>query len=304
MAARLTARPADAPGVKTLTLRHFLLALAVVAVWGSNFTVAKLGLHDIPPLFFTFLRFFFAFLPLAFFIRRPAVPWRLLAAYGILIGAVQFGFLYAALERDISPGLASLVIQSQVFVTIGLSMGFSGERVKPYQWAALLLAASGLGVIVIHGGADATPLGVVLVLVAACGWAGGNQVSRMSGQADMLAFVVWSSVFALPPLLLAALAIDGWPAIAAGVTKAGIATWATVAYQSVANTMFGYGVWAWLLARYPAATVAPLSLLVPVFGFSVSALVLGESFPPWKLAAFVLVLGGLAFNLLWPRLRP
>ncbi len=41
--------------------------------------------------------------------------------------------------------------------------------------------------------------------------------------------------------------------------------------------MFGYGVWAWLLARYPAATVAPLSLLVPVFGFAASALILGET---------------------------
>jgi O-acetylserine/cysteine efflux transporter len=291
--------------MKTLPLRHALLALAVVAVWGSNFTVAKLGLRDIPPLFFTFLRFFFAFVPLAFFLKRPAVPWGHLAAYGVLIGAVQFGFLYAALEKDISPGLASLVIQAQVFVTIGLSMGLSGEKVRPYQWAALLLAASGLGLILLHGGADATPLGVILVLVSACGWAGGNQVSRMSGPVDMLAYVVWSSLFALPLLLPAALLLDGWPAIAAGLSRATPATWAAVAYQSVANTMFGYGVWGWLLARYPAATVAPLSLLVPVFGFAVSALVLGEALPAWKLVAGALVLGGLAFNLLWPRIaRP
>jgi O-acetylserine/cysteine efflux transporter len=291
--------------MKMLPWRHAVLALAVVAVWGSNFTVAKLGLRDIPPMFFTFLRFFFAFVPLAFFLKRPAVPWRHLAAYGVLIGAVQFGFLYAALEKDISPGLASLVIQAQVFVTIGVSMGFSGERVRPYQWAALLLAASGLGLILLHGGADATPLGVLLVLVSACGWAGGNQVSRMSGPVDMLAYVVWSSLFALPLLLPAALLLDGWPAIAAGLSHATPATWAAVAYQSVANTMFGYGVWGWLLARYPAATVAPLSLLVPVFGFAVSALVLGEALPAWKLAAGALVLGGLAFNLLWPRIaRP
>jgi len=285
-----------------LPLRHFLLALAVVAVWGSNFTVAKLALHDLPPVFFAFMRFLLVFFPAVLFIRRPAVPWRLLASYGLLIGAVQFGFLFVAMKHDISPGLASLVVQSQAFFTIGLSIALSGEQVKPFQWIALALAASGLLIIIAHGGADATPLGVVLVLVAALGWAGGNQVSRISGPVDMLAYVVWSSVFALPPLLALALIFDGWPAIQAGVMTAGPVAWGALVYQSVANSMFGYAVWGWLLSRYPAATVAPLSLLVPVFGFSVSALVLGEAFPFWKLAAFALVLGGLAFNLLWPRL--
>ena len=289
--------------MKTLPLRHFLLALAVVAVWGSNFTIAKLALNDFPPVFFAFLRFLLVFVPAALFIRRPAVPWRLLAAYGLLIGAIQFGFLFVALKHDISPGLASLVVQSQAFFTIGLSIVLSGERVKPFQWFALGLAASGLGVIIVHGGADATPLGVILVLVAALGWAGGNQVSRMSGKVDMLGFVVWSSVFALPPLLLLALVFDGRAAIHAGLMAAGPVAWVSLAYQAVANSMFGYAVWGWLLARYPAATVAPLSLLVPVFGFAVSALVLGEALPLWKLAAFALVLGGLGFNLLWPRFR-
>ncbi|HEX2758877.1 MAG TPA: EamA family transporter [Rhizomicrobium sp.] len=289
--------------MKILPVRHILLALAVVAVWGSNFTVAKLGLRELPPLFFTFLRFFFAFLPAAFFIRRPPVPWRLLAAYGVLIGGVQFGFLYIALENDISPGLASLVVQSQVFITIGLSIVHTGEHVKPFQWAALALAVVGLGIIVAHGGQDATPLGVGLVLVAAAGWAAGNHISRLSGKVDMLGYVVWSSVFALPPLLLLSLLFDGLPAIATGVAQASAVTWASVAYQSLANTMFGYAVWGWLLARYPAATVAPLSLLVPIFGFSTSALVLGESLPAWKLGAGALVLGGLAINILWPRIK-
>jgi O-acetylserine/cysteine efflux transporter len=119
----------------------------------------------------------------------------------------------------------------------------------------------------------------------------------------MLGYVVWSSLFALPPLLLLSLLFDGWPAIAAGLERAGPLTWASVAYQSLANTMFGYAVWGWLLARHPAATVAPLSLLVPIFGFSTSALVLGEDLPGWKLAAGALVLGGLAINLLWPRIK-
>ncbi|HWF64580.1 MAG TPA: EamA family transporter, partial [Rhizomicrobium sp.] len=71
--------------------------------------------------------------------------------------------------------------------------------------------------------------------------------------------------------------------------------------QSAGNTMFGYGVWAWLHARYPAATVAPLSLLVPVVGFAASALILGEPLQGWKIGAGLLVLAGLALNMLWGR---
>jgi O-acetylserine/cysteine efflux transporter len=102
----------------SLPLTHLLLAIAVAAVWGSNFVVIKIALAHLPPLLFAALRFTFAFLPAAFFLKRPAVARSRLAAYGVLIGAGQFGILYIAMEKNISPGLASLVIQTQVFFTI------------------------------------------------------------------------------------------------------------------------------------------------------------------------------------------
>lgn len=52
------------------------LALAIVAVWGTNFVVIKIGLDDFPPFFFALLRFAFCAIPLVFFVRRPAVEWR------------------------------------------------------------------------------------------------------------------------------------------------------------------------------------------------------------------------------------
>ena len=281
---------------------HLLLALAVVAVWGTNFVVIKWGLADFPPLTFAALRFAFAVFPAVFFLKRPPVPIWNLAAYGVLIGVGQFGMLYIAMTHWISPGLASLVVQTQAFFTIGLAMLLAGERVKPFQIMALTLAAAGLAWLMTHMTAEVTALGIGLVLVAALGWAGGNTVQRRANAPNMLAYVVWASVFSAPPLFALALVSEGWPAISHAVTNAGPAAWAAVLWQSLGNTIFGYTAWGWLLARYPTATIAPLALMVPVFGMGASALLLGESLTPTKLIAAALVLSGLALNTFWPLL--
>jgi O-acetylserine/cysteine efflux transporter len=284
-------------------LRHFLLALAVVTVWGTNFVVIKVALGHLPPLLFGALRFTLALVPAMFFLPRPAVPLSNLALYGVLIGFGQFGLLYVAMNGHISPGLASLVIQVQVFFTIGLAMRLAGERVRAFQWFALLLATGGIAIIVLNTDATTSILGLVLVLLAAASWAGGNMTAKHGNPSNMLAYVVWSSAFALPPLLAMSLVFEGWQAMSAGVRGADAATWAAVAWQAWGNTLFGYAAWGWLLARHPAATITPMALLVPVFGMGASALLLGESLPAWKLAAAALVMAGLAMNLLWPRVR-
>lgn len=287
----------------SLSLRDALLAIAVTAVWGSNFVVIHVALEHLPPLLLAALRFMISFLPAALFLKRPDVPWRNLAAYGVLVGAGQFGVLYVAMNGHITPGLASLVVQTQVFFTIGLASLLTREAVRPFQVLAVLIAAAGLAIIVLHTDGTTTALGLALVLIAAASWAGSNIVVRATPRADMLAYVVWGSLFSVPPLLLASLLFEGWPAIQAGLLGADAVTWGAVLWQAVGNTLFGYAMWAWLLGRYPVATVAPMALLVPVFGMGASALWLGEALQDWKLTAASLVMAGLAFNLLWPRLR-
>ena len=287
----------------TLPLRHFLLALAVVAVWGTNFVVIKLALGHLPPLLFAALRFTVALVPAMFFLPRPRVRTGNLAAYGLLIGVGQFGLLYLAMNGHISPGIASLVVQVQVFFTIGLAMRLSGERVQAFQWFALLLASSGIATIGLHTDGTTTVVGLALVLLAALSWAGGNIASKQGRPDNMLAYVVWSSAFAVLPLFALSFALEGWDRIADGIRGANAATWAAVVWQGWGNTLFGYAAWGWLLARHPAATVTPMALLVPVFGMGASAWFLQEPLPTWKIIAAALVMGGLAVNLLWPKLR-
>ena len=286
-----------------LPLRHFLLALAVVAVWGTNFVVIKLALGHLPPLLFAALRFTLALFPALFFLPRPTVGWRNLALYGVLIGVGQFGLLYLAINGHISPGIASLVVQTQVFFTIGLSMRMNGERVQPFQWFALALATAGIANIGMHTDGTTTVLGLVMILGAALSWAGGNIAAKEGKPSNMLAYVVWSSAYAVPPLFVLSYVFEGGDAIVTGLRDASWATWAAVAWQSWGNSLFGYAAWGWLLARHPAATITPMALLVPVFGMGASSWWLGESLPAWKLVAAALVMGGLAVNLLWPTIR-
>src|SRR5262245_32512256 len=284
-----------------MPLSHLLLALAVVFVWGTNFVVIKWGLAELPPFLLATLRFVLSALPFAFFIRRPAVPWRYMAAFGVLLGAGQFGLLFYAMRSDISPGLASLVVQMQVFFTIALAVALRGERLRVLQLVAFAVAIGGIAVIGAHLNSSITARGLILVLTAALCWAGANLVVRAAGKVDALAFMVWASLFAVPPLALLSLWVEGPAVMQHAVAHASIDAWLVVLWQAVGNTLFGYGSWNWLLARHAAATVTPTALLVPVFGMAASTLAFHEDLPGWKLGAAALVMAGLGLNLLATR---
>jgi O-acetylserine/cysteine efflux transporter len=306
-----------------MSLPHLLLALAVVIVWGTNFVIIKFGLGEFPPLLLASLRFFFSCVPWLFLIRRPHVPWRLLIGNGVFLGFGLFGILFIAMRADISPGIASLLVQTQAFFTIGLSMLLLGERVRVFQLVGLALSVAGLAMFFLHVDATTTLLGLLLTLLCGFSWAIANMVAKAASthvqrdqaaavaiasaapgkQLDMLGFMVWSSLFAVPPLLAASLAFEGFPRISAALTHADAVGWIAAIWQGIANTLFGYGAWNWLLARYPAATVSPLSLLVPVFGMATAAIVYAEPLPAWKLEGGALVLLGLLTITVWPRFR-
>lgn len=276
----------------------------MVAVWGTNFVVIKNCLATFPPFLFSALRYIFALLPLVFFIPRPKVSWGNLCIYGLATGVGQFGVMYYAMNSQISPGLASLVVQTQVFFTIGFAMFFAKEGLRLYQAVAVVVAMTGLGIIAMHTDATTTFLGIALVVFSGFSWAVANTVSRSAGSINMLSYVVWASAFSIPPLLLISLVFEGSAKHLADVLLvAPLGAWVGVLWQSWGNTLFGYAAWGWLLSKHPAAVVAPAPLLVPIFGMGASTLFLDESLPAWKVAAAGLVIVGLVVNLFWPSLQ-
>ena len=280
-----------------MPLAHSAMAVLVVGIWGTNFVVIHAGLARFPPFTFAALRFLLASVPLLWFVPRPRLPLGTVIAYGFLIGVGQFGLMLYAIAGHIAPGLASLVIQTQAFFTVMIAAFLARETIRSRTVVALLLCAIGIAAVAVRGGGDADLLGILLVLGGALGWACGNIVVKRAGRVEMLPLVVWSSLVSAIALLGAALAFEGPARFVTSIEHADRGGWLALAWQSFGNTLFGYGIWNWLLARHPAAQVAPMGLLVPIFGMSASAYMLGEAMPAWKLAAAALVLAGLAINL-------
>ena len=286
----------------TMTLPDILAALCVVSIWGVNFVVIKIGLEDLPPVLFTALRFIFAALPLVFFVKRPQAAWPLVAAYGMFQFAFQFTLLFSGIKLGLPAGLASLVIQLQAFFTIGLAVLLLGERPRAVQLAGALVAFCGMGLVAAHLEGQATLTGFVLVVMGGMCWALANIVTKKMGQVNALSLVVWGSLVASPPLLLASWLMEGQAAWQLAAHNFSLKSLFTVLFQAYPNTILGFGIWSLLMRRYAAATIAPFTLLVPVAGMTSAALILGEQLEWWKVAAGALVLGGLALNQFGARL--
>jgi O-acetylserine/cysteine efflux transporter len=296
--------------VKTqLTPRDLALTLAVVATWGYTFVPIKVALAEVPPFTLAALRFLLAAVPVAFFVRPPAMPWTSVVGYGVAIGVCQFGLLFLGIKLGMPAGLASLVIQVQVFFTIGLAVAFAGDRVRRHNVLGAVIAAAGMLVLAAHrlaGGLTGTLAGFGLVVAAAFAWAVGNIVAKRGAGdhgADMFALTVWSSL--VPPLPLAALAFvfeGGWAAPQA-VASMSLLAWGCVLVMSYGATLFGFGSWNALLHRYPTPLISPFALLIPVTGLASGALFLGETLAPVQAGGVLLVFAGLAVNVYGLRLR-
>ena len=276
--------------------RDRLLAALVAVLWGANFLAIHVGLQHFPPLFLAALRFAVIALPTVLFVPRPQVRLRWLLGYGLGFGTLQFLFLFVAMDVGMPTGLASLVLQASAPFTVVLGAVLLRERLTGRQAVGIGLAVLGLAAIAVARAQSAALLPVILTLAGALGWALGNLCSRLAVPPNPLHLALWMSVVPPVPLLLASWAVEGpvagWDALRAAFTPEGMPGLLAVAYIAGLATVLGTGIWTTLMRRHPAGVVAPYSLLVPVVGMGLAALVLGERPSVVELVAAAVIVGG------------
>lgn len=286
-----------------------LLALLVVVVWGLNFVVIKVGLHNMPPLMLAGLRFLLVAFPAIFFVARPKIPLSLLLGYGLTISFGQFAFLFSAIKFGMPAGLASLVLQAQAFFTIILGALAFGERLQGKQRVGIALAIFGVLVLIEASlnGQHVGMLGFMLTLAAALSWASGNifnkKIMQHTSRPAVMSLVVWSALIPVVPFFLASILLDGPTQIIQSLVTIDMTTILSLVYLAFVATIVGYGIWGSLLGRYETWRVAPLSLLVPVVGLASAAVLLDETLTGLQLLGALLIMAGLYINVFGFRLR-
>ncbi|MGY4386307.1 O-acetylserine/cysteine efflux transporter [Pedobacter sp. UYP24] len=287
----------------SLSPKHLLVALSVVLIWGINFIAIHVGLKGFPPFLLCGVRFGLSALPWVFILPRPKSPIKLIVAYGIFTFTLQFGFLFSGIHLGLSPGLASLILQIQVFFSIGLAFLFFKDKPSPWKIYGSLISFIGIGIVASNVPGGSTFIGFVFTLFAALSWAFGNIYTKKVHADSPLSLVVWGNLMAFPFMVIASLVFDGPVLIQSSLQNISWPTIGAIVYIVYISTHVGYGAWGFLLKAYPTSVVVPFTLLIPVVGFLSSAIFLGEDLSTWKLLASLFIMGGVVFNLLEPQIR-
>lgn len=285
-----------------MSFMHILLALLVAVIWGINFIFIKLGLDEFSPLFLCALRFLLASIPAVFFIKPPALPFKLVVVYGLVMFALQFSFLFMGMHVGMTPGMSSIIIQVQIFFSMFFAAMILDEKPSTWQMIGALVSFMGIGLVALHVDSHITSLGFVCILAAAATYGAGNLMTKTIQQVNMISLIIWGCFVACIPMLILTWLVDGSASMVHSLQHASWVGISSLLYIVFLSTWVGYGIWITLIRHYPIGMVVPFTLLVPVIGLLSSIIILDEPFERWQLIAGLLVVGGLYINLLGARL--
>ena len=291
------------PSSGSILPKDLLIILAVIISWGLNFVPMIYAMNDLTPIQLGVGRFLFSSLPFVWFVARPRFPFRWLLLYAATQGFGQFMLLFIALTIGMPAGIASLLMQVQVFFTAILGVVLFNEVLSRAFKIGMMMSAIGLCCFIVtvyspEASQTISVLGFVLTITAAAMWAVSNIVIKkinLSGCAhDPLSIVVWAGLISGMLFLLTSLLWED-SNIQHNWITASARTWLSLLYLGVIANGLGYWVWARMLTRYPVSRIAPFSLGVPVVGMVAGVVILGESVSALQWLGAALIMSALLF---------
>jgi O-acetylserine/cysteine efflux transporter len=247
-----------------MTLPMLGALLVVTVIWGVNFAVVKTGLNLMPAIAFVALRFAVVGLLLLPWLKWPRRRMAELVGLSVLLGVVHFSLMFTGM-RGLDVSTASIAIQLQVPFAAILAAIFFNEKLRWRRLTGMAIAFAGVVLIAGEPRLAGNLLPLFLVIAAACTWAGANiQIKHIGDDVDVLSLNGWVALLAAPQLALLSWAVEDGQL--AAIAAADWRLWASIAFQALLVTIFGYAVWYQMMRRFSVNQVMPFTLLVPLFG--------------------------------------
>jgi len=270
--------------------RDFLLFVLICLVWASNNVLSKVLVSHwhVPPLFYTALRFGIVFLCTAAWLRPVPMPlWRI-AFLGVLMGGGNFALMFIALNW-VSASEAAIVVQTSVPMTTLLSIVMLGERIRWRRTLGIMLAFTGVLIVMYQPGYTVSAGMLLLLASAFCGSLGAIMMKQM-GEIAPLQFQAWVALMGVaviaplslmfePHALDSTLAV-GWPALAA------------VLYSALVTSIFAHTAYYFLIAKYEANLVSALTLMTPLMTISLGSWLIEDPIDTKMIVGTVIALTG------------
>lgn len=269
---------------------HLAVLVGICAIWGFNLIAIKAGVDRMPPVFFTLLRFTVLALAVAPFLRlrRGEMRWLLLAS--VCGGGLQFALMFIGISISSSMSAVAIAGQLGVPFTTLLSILILGEHVGWRRWSGILLSFAGVMVIGFNPEVFDSRAGLALVVLGALSGALGLVAIKRVHDIRPLELQAWFAWSSLPVLLVLTLVLEeGQLESLASLDLAGVGA---VLYTALAASLVGHTVFFFLVQRYAVTSVAPITVLAPLFSVFFATVLLGERLDWRLLAGGAMTLGG------------
>lgn len=279
--------------------RHLGQLVAINAVWGLNIVAVKLSADRFPPVFLSFLRFLLVGLVVWPWlrIRRGEMRWLLAAA--TCSGGLQFAIMYSGVA--VSGNMASVALASQLgvpFATL-LSVGFLGERIHWRRWLGIGMAFAGVAIIGFSPEVFSSWPGLLLIVAAAFIGAVGLIAVKRVREVEPLELQAWLAWGSVPILLPVSLLLEHGQF--ASLAAAGPVGWGALLYSALLASLVAHTLYFAMIRRYPVTSVAPVTVLSPLFSVFFSVLLLGDVLDARMVVGGLLTLTGVTVILVRER---
>jgi drug/metabolite transporter (DMT)-like permease len=283
----------DGVAVASLVLCCFL--------WGLNQVAVKAALPEVPPLAQAGLRSLGAALLVWGWARLRGIALFThdgTLASGLLAGSLfagEFACIFIGLQFTTASRMAVFIYLSPFVVALGMPFIARSERLSLLQLVGLSIAFAGVAWAFAEGftrpaAGDRQWLGDALGVAAAVLWGATTLTIRSSALAAASAEKTLFYQLAVSGGALCAAALASGAPWAAQLSPL---AWVSLTFQMVVVSFASYLLWFWLVRHYPATRLASFTLLTPVFGLLLGALLLGEPITPRLVIALAAVAIGI-----------